>query len=202
MLALMVFFLVAFIPLKVKVCVNINNADVRGIINVSVIYGKLIDVKFFNIKQSPLEFKIKIFKKVFSIKKLNETEKKIEAFTTDSVKFNLKFINSLKKYIKRLDICGRVGIRDRADTTAIIVGYLNGVIIPLVKVIHIKKANFCFTPAYNMDLISVNLECIIWVTPANIIHEGIRYYLKRRIYNGKHNRRRNGCYSGQTQGNG
>lgn len=187
MFLLLVLTVLIFMPLKVEFSGRIHNFEFETRLKAVFLYSLPISVSIFNLRDEPLKLRYRFLGKTYDIEALlkeNKKKKKIKRSKDKENNKNTKgiarFALSLTKYIKLLEFVGRIGIKDRADTTAILTGCLNGTFYPGAKMSSIKKTKVYFIPQYNMDVFHVDYKCIISISAANIIHESIRYFMKRR----------------------
>lgn len=185
LLLLFVLFLV-FASIKTELFGRIHNLEVETTVKITFLYILPFKITFFNMADNPLAFKYRLFGKTKDIKRLaqekvvKKTIKGVEKRKGRRIREGMKFILSKTRHIKEMVFIGHLGIKERADTTALVTGCLNSLLIPLPKICGIKNARTYFIPEYNMDVLHIDYKCIICFSVANIIHEGIRYYFKRR----------------------
>lgn len=183
LLILIIFFLR---PIKVELTGKLHNLEFTGCCTVVFLGFLPLRIGIFNMKDIPWNFKAVIFGRTkdinFFASKLKRWRERNQSKgrRKKQDKRVLNNLRSLLKYIYRFEIIGKIGIKDRADTTALIVGWLNGTVYPMAVLHGIKKVKVYFLPEYAMNVADVKWECIFYITPANIIHEGIRLYLQRR----------------------
>lgn len=185
MVALIIILLFIFASTRAELSFKIHNLEGIAVFKITFFHLLPFSIRLFNSKEQPLKFKYKIFGKTRNVpekkvqKKIDTTIKKL---FRDKKKASFAFHMATRalKRIKVIDGIFYLGIRERADTTAILIGCLNGFFIPALNIAPVKKTNVIFIPVYTMDVFEADIKCIISFSLANIIHESIGYLFKRR----------------------
>lgn len=177
--------IVLFTPTKVEVTLYAHNLEFQAKIQLVLMCCLPFSLVVFNLRDKPWKFKIQIFGKsvdfYWLIKKAkNKIEQEPKSIKLEQIKIARYITKRIKGYIKSVELSGTIGIKERADKTAVITEAINGLVLGSGLVQGIKKMRICFSPEYAMDIIDIQGKCIISVNAANIIRESIRYYLQRR----------------------
>lgn len=185
MLFLLVLIILFLVPIKIELSGKVHNLEFQSRLQIVFLYCIPLSVSIYNMKDEPWRFKIILFSRVKDGAELTEKmqrgwKRKPKKVRQKLKKDMLKRLFALKKYIRSLEITGRIGIKERADITALIAGCLNGIIYPGAIIGNVGRVKVYFIPEYTMDVVNIEWKCIISMNAANIIHEGIRYYLQRR----------------------
>lgn len=197
---MLVLLLLAFVPIHIYLTLHIDGKALKG----KITLGKLLPLRLYiyNMQDSPLEVKLKLLGKEYSLNRLYSRHKAQIDYSVKKYERRrtgvIELLSRLKQYVRLIDIEGKAGIRDRADTTAIIVGTMNALLCPFVYGSKADTKRARVVAIYGRDEFEVDTKCIISLSTVNIIVELLGYYLKRRRNNGQYNRGRNERYAGQN----
>lgn len=179
------FAILLFTPTKAEITADVHNLELQIKFQLVLMCCIPFSVIMFNLKDRPWEFRIKILGKTVGVERIIKTSRKVIAkepkrFRVEQIRIAKYTMVTMRKYLKSIECCGIVGIKDRADYTAVITQMLNGIFLGIGLVQEIRRLKICFCPEYSMDVMDVHAKGIISVNAANIIHESIRYYWQRR----------------------